>query len=42
MYKMYLILAEGYKNAVVGFKKARKTNEIWTSMKDVGSGMIQF
>ena len=23
----------------VGFKKVRKTDKIWTSMKDVGSGM---
>ena len=40
MYKMYLILAEGYKNAVVGFKKVRKTDGILANMKDVRSGMI--
>ena len=36
---MYLISAEGYKNADVHFLKVRKTNEIWSSMKDVGSSM---
>ena len=36
---MYLISAEVYKNAGVGFKRVRKTGEIWASMKDVGSGM---
>ena len=36
---MYLISAEGYKNARVHFLGIRKTNEIWASMKDVGSGM---
>ena len=36
---MYLISAEGYKNAGVHFLKVRKTGEIWSSMKDVGSGM---
>ena len=39
MYKMYLISAEGYKNAEVDAKIVRKTGEIWVSMKDVGSGM---
>ena len=39
MYKMYVISAEGYKNADVHFLKVRKTGEIWTSMKDAGSGM---
>ena len=37
MYKMYLISAEGYKNAEVDAKIVRKTGEIWGSMKDVGS-----
>ena len=36
---MYLISAEGYKNANVHCLKIRKTGEIWVSMKDVGSGM---
>ena len=37
MYKMYLISAEGYKNAEVDAKIVRETGEIWVSMKDVGS-----
>ena len=36
---MYLILAEGYKNENVHILKVIETNEIWTSMKDCGSGM---
>ena len=36
---MYLISADAYKNPGVHFLKVRKTGEIWTSMKDVGSGM---
>ena len=36
---MYLISAEGYKNAGVHFLKARKTGESWASMKDSGSYM---
>ena len=36
---MYLISAEGYKNADVHILKVRETNEIWPSMKDCGSGM---
>ena len=39
MYKMYLISAEGYKNANVEFLTIKTTSEIWVSMKDVGSGM---
>ena len=40
MYKMYLISAEGYKNAKVDFLTiTTTTSEIWVSMKDVGSGM---
>ena len=42
MYKMYLILAEGYKKAKVDFltiTTTTTTSEIWVSMKDVGSGM---
>ena len=36
---MYLISAEGYKNAGVYCLKIRKTNEIWPSMKDSGKGL---
>ena len=36
---MYLISAEGYKNADVHFLKVRKTGEILPNMKDAGSGM---
>ena len=36
---MYLISAEGYKNANVHILKVRKTNKIWVTMNDVGSGM---
>ena len=39
LYKMYLISAEGYKNAGVHFLIIKKTGEIWPSMKDVGCGM---
>ena len=40
MYKMYLISAEGYKNANVGFLTIETTSEeIWVNMKDVRSGM---
>ena len=39
MYKMYLISAEGYKNAQVDFLTIKTTSQIWVSMKDVGSGM---
>ena len=39
MYKMCLISAEGYKNARVSFLKVQRTDEIWASMKNVGSGM---
>ena len=35
---MYLISAEGYKNAGVDFLRIKKTGEIWTKMKDVKSG----
>ena len=34
---MYLISAEGYKNAKVDFLTISATSEIWVSMKDVGS-----
>ena len=36
---MYLIPAEGYKNAKVDVKIVRETSEIWVSMKDVGNGI---
>ena len=39
MYKMCLISAEGYKNARVSFLKVQRTDEIWASMKNVGSVM---
>ena len=39
MHKMYLISAEGYKNANVEFLTIKTTSEIWVNMKDVGSGM---
>ena len=39
MYKMYLISAEGYKNAKVDFLAITATSEICVSMKDVGSGI---
>ena len=39
IYKVYLISAEGYKNAGVYCLKIRKTNKIWPSMKDSGKGL---
>ena len=36
---MYLISAEGYNNANFEFLTIKITNEIWVSMKDVGSGI---
>ena len=39
MYKIFLISAEGYKNANVEFLTIKTTNEIWVSIKDVRSGM---
>ena len=36
---MYLISAEGYKNANVAFLTIKITNEIWVSVKDIGSGI---
>ena len=39
MYKMYLISAEGYKNANVEFLTIKTISEIWVSMKDVGSNI---
>ena len=37
--KLYLISAEGYKNANVAFLTIKTNNEIWVSMKDFGSGI---
>ena len=39
MYKMYLISAEGYKNANGEFLTIKITSEIWVNMKAVGSGI---
>ena len=39
IYKMYLILVEGYKNAGVHFLRVRETSEIWVSMKNVHKGL---
>ena len=36
---MYLISAEGYKNAKVDIKIVREMYEIWVSMKDIGNGI---
>ena len=36
---MYLISAEGYKNANSTFLTIKTTSEIWVSMKDIGSGI---
>ena len=36
---MYLISAEGYKNENVPFLTIKTTNEIWASIKDVGSAI---
>ena len=36
---MYLIPAEGYKDANVEFLTIKTTSDIWVNMKDVGSGM---
>ena len=36
---MYLISAEGCKNATVYLLKIRKTGEIWVSMKNIGDGL---
>ena len=39
LYKMYLISAKRYKNAIVDFLTIKTTSKIWLSMKDVGSGI---
>ena len=36
---MHLISAEGYKNENVPFLTIKTINEIWVSMKDIGSGV---
>ena len=36
---MYLISAEGYKNANVKFLTIKTTSDLWVNMEDVGSGM---
>ena len=36
---MYLVSAEGYKNAKVDFLTITTTSEIWVNMEDVGSAM---
>ena len=36
---MYLVSAEGYKNANVALLIIKTTNEIWVSLKDIGSGI---
>ena len=36
---MYLMSAEGYKNAGVHFLRVIKTGEIWSSLKDVRKGL---
>ena len=38
--KMYLISAEGYKNAGVHLLRVRKTGQIWVSMKNVRNGYM--
>ena len=38
IHKMYLVSAEGYKNAGVHILVIRKTGKIWVSMKDVHIG----
>ena len=36
---MYHISAAGYINAGIVFLKIERTDEIWPSMKDIGSGL---
>ena len=36
---MYLISAEGYKNASVYCLRIRTTGDIWVSVQDVGAGL---
>ena len=37
---MYLLSAEGYKNADVHILIIKKTDKIWPRMKGVGNGMV--
>ena len=39
IYEMYLISAQGYKNAGVDSLEIKETDEIWVSMKNVGAGL---
>ena len=39
IYKMYLVSAQGYKNAGVNVLKIIETGEILVSMKNVGDGL---
>ena len=36
---MYLISAEGYKNASFDCLKIREADELWVSMKNAGAGL---
>ena len=36
---MYLISAERYQNAEVGFLRVTKTDDIWLSMKNIHDGL---
>ena len=38
VYKIYLISAEGYKNAYVHFLRVKKTDNIWASIKNAKDG----
>ena len=39
IYKMYLISADGYKNAGVNLLSIKKTGKIWTKMKHIQNGL---
>ena len=39
IYKTYLISAERYQNAEVGFLRVTKTDDIWLSMKNIHDGL---
>ena len=39
IYKMYLTSAKGYKNAGVDLSRVKKTEEIWTKMKNMQDGL---
>ena len=38
VYKIYLISAEGYKNAYVHFLRVKETDKIWASIKNAKDG----